>query len=384
MRGRWIVQLLVIGLSAGSLAAQQLAQYPTRYYILHTDLPPDGVREVAIRMTRIADEYIERTRGFSGVIRRQMPVYLYSDPEAYYATGAPRTSGGYFDGERLVALAQELGPRTWHRLQHEAFHQFSHQVIRGELPMWLSEGLAEYFGEAVFTGDGFTSGVIPQWRLKRVQETLAKKQFPPLSAMMQISMKEWNSELAIRNYDQAWTMVQFLAHAEEGRYQQGLARFISSLSDNRPWQRAWNETFGDVPTFEAKWKTYWEKLPANPTIDAYAQANVATLNGFLARAVSQRQQFADFPAFIAAAAEGSLQIHPEDWLPPALLKYAIDQHRELIKLGYTYTLTTPRGQRSPQLVCTTPDGAQIVGTFTIQSGRVVSPKTELIPKGGRR
>ena len=33
------------------------------------------------------------------------------------------------------------------------------------MPTWLNEGLAEYFGEGIFTGDGFVTGVISPERL---------------------------------------------------------------------------------------------------------------------------------------------------------------------------------------------------------------------------
>jgi hypothetical protein len=53
-----------------------------------------------------------------------------------------------FAGDRLMAYvpagASALG---WHVVQHEGFHQFVAQVIRGDMPIWANEGLAEYFGE---------------------------------------------------------------------------------------------------------------------------------------------------------------------------------------------------------------------------------------------
>ena len=45
--------------------------------------------------------------------------------------------------------------------------KFAHATIGHKLPPWLDEGLAEYFGEAIFTGDGYVDGAIPPWRAKR-------------------------------------------------------------------------------------------------------------------------------------------------------------------------------------------------------------------------
>lgn len=382
IRGPFL-QLLLLCCLATAIRAQDLVEYQSDYYIIRTDLPPEGALEAQIRMNLIAREYMNRTRGFSGVIHSRMPFYLYADPEKYYATGAPRTSGGYFDGTSLVALAEDLGPRTWHRVQHEAFHQFADQVIRGKLPPWLNEGLAEYFGEAVFTGDGFVSGVIPQWRLKRIRETIEKKEFPSLREMMQVPIEQWNSELAIRNYDQAWSMVQFLAHGGDGKYQEALGRFVAALGDNRPWQQAWRDIFGDTGGFEDRWRGYWTSLPDNPTIDLYAQANVATLTAFLARGVSQNQQFANLKAFEEAADAGTIKHLDQNWLPPSLLKQAMEQYRILARAGFTYTLTTPAGSRLPQLLSVTPTGKRITGRYTLRNGSVITTSADFAPNGSR-
>lgn len=371
------IHLLLLLSACGLARGQQLTSYQTQYYTIHSDLPEERVREARVRMTRMAAEYVARTRGFSGVINGRMPFYLYGSEEAYRAAGGVPGSAGLYNQRELLVLAQDMGPRMWHTVQHEGFHQFAHQVIRGELPMWLGEGLAEYFGEAVFTGDGFISGVIPQWRLKRIRETFTANKFRSLPRIMAISRDDWNSELAIINYDQAWSMVHFLAHGEDGKYQKALGAFISLIGDNRPWEQAWRNTFGDIRGFEQKWKEYWTNLPDNPTLELYARANVATLNSFVARALTQQQRFADFAGFQQAAADGTLKSHPQDWLPPALLKQAIDQNKIFTGQGYTYALTTRRGQQVPQLICTTPDGRQIVGQFTLRNGRVANSSAEI-------
>ncbi len=352
--------------------------YETRYYVIHTDLQSDDAREAGIRMTKMAEEYYARTRDFSGAIRKRMPFFLYKNADDFYATGAPKTSAGYFNGEELVALDQDMGPRTWHTVQHEGFHQFAHFMIGGRRPVWVNEGLAEYFGEALFTGDGFVSGAIPQWRLTRIRQTLAAGKFKPLSDMMQLSLEEWNSNLAVVNYDQGWSMVQFLAHGDNEKYQRAFGTFMVQLGKNKPWQDAWREGFGETQGFEQKWRDYWKNLPDNPTIDLYAKANVATLTSFLGRAVAQRQSFADLAAFEDAAGKGQLA-HPEDWLPPALLSDAMQSMRELRQLGCSYQLLPKLDQHQAALVCTLPDSRRVQGRFTLRNGRVAAVNVGIAP-----
>ena len=53
-----------------SADAYKLTIYQTKYYVMHTDLPVPEAREAAIRMTRMAEEYHERTKAFSGTKRQ--------------------------------------------------------------------------------------------------------------------------------------------------------------------------------------------------------------------------------------------------------------------------------------------------------------------------
>jgi len=372
----FIPVLTLLALAALTVRGADLPSYETPYYVIHTDLDANGVREATVRMTKMAEEYYSRTRDFSGEIRQKLPFYLYKNADDYLATGAPKGSAGFFDGEKLVALASSVGPRTWHTVQHEAFHQFAHSVIRGDLPVWVNEGLAEYFGEGLFTGDEFITGVIPQWRLSRIRTTLADKKFKPLDEMMNLTTEQWNSNLAVVNYDQGWSMVQFLAHGDNGKYRQQFGAFVGQLGQFARPDEAWNRSFGDTRGFEEKWRDYWSKLPDNPTVELYARANTSTLTSFLARAFSQRQMFTSFDSFRQAAAAEQIRMHPEDWLPQSLLTDALIQTESLIKEGYSYALVGRAGER-PQLVCTMPNGKKVVGQFTVLNGRVSSVTADI-------
>ncbi|HLL88714.1 MAG TPA: DUF1570 domain-containing protein [Tepidisphaeraceae bacterium] len=347
--------------------AAKLRRIETPYYVLHTDVDDATAREAALRVTTMAEEYYERTREFSGTIRERLPFYLFRRPTDYYAAGGAPESDGVFDGERLMAIAGEkAGAATWHVTQHEGFHQFAHAVIGGDLPMWVNEGLAEYFGEAAFTGDGYQSGLVPAWRLKRVRASLNGDLFLPVADLMKLDNAAWNARLAIENYDQAWMMVHFLAHGDGGKYQKPFVRFMKDLVRGRGWDESWAASFGDRRGFERAWRQYWLTLPDNPTADGYARATVATLTSFLARAMAQRQTFATADAFLATAAKGELKADPTQALPPTLLEQAVTDARELGR----WSMETPPGGRTPQLVCTRDDGIRLVGVFTLKGEKV--------------
>src|SRR5262245_11386770 len=75
-------------------ANAQLKQYDSPYYVIHTDLTGDDVKEASVRMTRMAEEYYNRTRDFSGQINSRLPFKLFKNRKDYIAAGAPAGSAG--------------------------------------------------------------------------------------------------------------------------------------------------------------------------------------------------------------------------------------------------------------------------------------------------
>ena len=358
-------------------AAGKLTAYQTRYYTIHTDLPQEDIREAEIRVSRMAEEYYRRTRNFNGSIEKRLPFYIFSSKDDYYAAGGLPGSIGVFGRDRLMAAVSSTPEYLWKTLQHEGFHQFVHSVIGGSIPVWLNEGMAEYFGEAVFTGTGFVTGVVPPRRAERVKAMIAAGQYTPFPELMTMSHQTWNGAMATANYDQAWSMVHFLAHASDGRYEATLNSFLHETSRGRRWDHAWADTFGrnSIGAFEEQWRTYWARLPVDASRARYAEAAVVTITNFLARAVNNGQTFDDLSAFESAAKNGSLTIRENEWLPPRML---IDTLDRFSSIG-TWTLTPGTGRRHPYVTCTLPDGTTLTGTFTIRKGKVRQVEARVTP-----
>lgn len=370
--------ILVLLASCASVASGQpaealrLPKYESRYYVVYTDLPRDAAREAALRMTRMAEEYQARTADFAGSIKGRMPFFLHADRAGYLANGGEESTAGYFDGSKLVAFSaggDEPDLRTWNTVQHEGFHQFAHKVMGQTMPSWIDEGLAEYFGEAIFTGDGYVSGVIPEWRAKRIRERLASGSFAPTTELIRWDLREWNSRMNVANYDHAWSMVQFLAHAEGGRYRKAFAGYINEVAQGRPKDRAWATQFGPVEPFEQAWRKFWLDLPPGSTDRLYLRAWTEMLTSYLARAASQKQAFGSFEAFLAAVENGEIKHHPDDWLPPTLAATAVERvGAERARLGVRWSIGA--GGKLPTIVCAFPDGTRLTGRFTLAGQRV--------------
>lgn len=376
-----LLPIIFTGVLATSTVFSQphLKQNDTRYYQIFTDLNDDIVREAKLRVDAMAETYHERTRSFSGQITKRMPFYLFSKPADYYAAGGMAGSAGVFDGQKLMAIAMPKRPaNTWHVVQHEGFHQFAQAVIGGELPVWVNEGLAEYFGEGLYTGDAFVTGIVPPQRLARVQAWIKGGKTISIADMMRMTHEDWNGDLSIVNYDQAWSMTHFLAHAADGRYQEPFARFITQVSRNRPWQQAWDQTFGrGVKDFEQQWRSYWSNMSPDDAAPLYARATLLTLTSFYGRAFSQKQIFESYEKFNAAAHEGQLKMNARDWLPPTLLETAVTAADK--QGGYSIT----HNSTGYHLVLQLPDGSKLIGSFQAANGQIKRESVNVEQQAGR-
>jgi len=357
--------------------------HKTPYYDIHSDLKGELVREAAARLTAMAEEYHRRTKGLSQRNPPRMPFYLLSNKDDYYAAGgSPGTTGMCFRHKLIALVPRPVHEGFWRTVQHEGFHQFAHHRITQKMPVWLDEGLAEYFELGIWTGDGFVTGLIPPVRLKRVKKMIAEKKLRPFEEMIDMTRSEWNTKVLQANYDQAWSMVHFMIQGEGGKYQQRFAEFVNDVAGYRSGKMAFKQRFGgDLGGFQRRYCTWWSSLSDNPTKDEYDRATVQTLTSFFGRAYAQGQKFLDAEALMQAGRDGDLKCDVQQWLPPSLLESALKKSPS----AGQWSLTAAPGEE-PQLVLRQEDGVTFTGTFEICGSRVREVKVTLsrVPETPRR
>jgi hypothetical protein len=240
-------------------------------------------------------------------------------------------------------------------------------VIKGEIPVWANEGLAEYFGEAVFTGDGFVSGTLPPRRIRQVQKELEKMK--DLQDLIQMNSAQWSAEMetsAHLNYDQVWSLVYFLVHAENGKYCKPFIGFINSCARGVKGEAAWKENFGtDFASAQKQWMKFWSELRIDAGADTQTRITVATLTSFLARAALQKQTFPTAEAFFKAAQAGQLKCGNDEWLPPSLLARSLN---DAVKVN-GWSIETP-SEGHPSLVLKADNGKTFTGKYSNTETRV--------------
>lgn len=139
--------------------------------------------------------------------RRKVAVYIFSDELQYRqyldATfpGLPSRRAYFVGTPSELAVYTFWGERIREDLRHEFTHGLLHSGLQ-DVPLWLDEGLAEYFEVA----DG---GRLNTGYARRLSRALANGWEPDLRRLEGI---EQFSQMQRLDYQEAWAWVHFLIH----------------------------------------------------------------------------------------------------------------------------------------------------------------------------
>ena len=271
--------------AAAAAGPPNMREIQTRHYRIHTDLDFELANDLAQRLDAMYEAYSWRLRLFNNNAGREVPrleVYLYHNANDYLALTGQRmkhTGGVFMSGRNLLASFYKGQGRDALRrtLQHEAFHQFAHTVISPNMPVWLNEGLAQVFEEAVWNGSNFSLEQVPPRRIRQLEQDLKNRKLVKFETLMGLAPMEWAKRLEIDHptgatqYNQAWAMTYFLINARDDnggyRYRQRLLRMLELLHEGREADAAFREAFGNnIEGFEKRFVEYARQL--RPTSQA--------------------------------------------------------------------------------------------------------------------
>ena len=369
---------------AGDKPGDKFPTYDTPYYTIHSDIDKEKLREIEATLTPLAEEYNRRIKEFSPAkATKKLPFYLFAKNEDYLGAGGPAGSSGVFkpdsvprsgpvDGRMLVSwdMTSTVVPKE-HVIQHECFHQFLCSMVAYRLMLlpWINEGLAEYYGYAAWTGDGYVAGILPPVTLAELQREIKAKEMLPVTKSVPMDFAQWTKackDTQNHTYVQCWGTVYFLVHADGGKYQKLMNDFIKDVAGGKPQEAAFAARFGPGGgPLGKRYEEWWLAQTADSTADLQTRATVATMTSFLARAHASGMKFKDYDDFLQQADQDKLLNKTSQWLPKELLAKAVDEAKKLE--GWSLAATSGR---PPKLLLKTSDGTVFTGTFQSTGKRV--------------
>ena len=151
------------------------------------------------------------------------------------------------------------GSNAYHVMYHEYAHGLFRLNYRG-LPLWLDEGLAEYWGGSDIENREGRVGMADVRQLRLLQQT-------PLLPLATLVSIDGTSPLYNTQdhsgifYAESWALVHYLSMAPEVRDQNLLNKYLVALQESDDPIEAANKTFGDLKKFEDKLASY-ARMPA--------------------------------------------------------------------------------------------------------------------------
>lgn len=160
--------------------------------------------------------------------------------------GHPVNVGGLYAGESHINYIL-LGPSYADDDLRGLFHEYTHLVIRNTspgIPLWLNEGLAEYYSSFQIGNDG--RSVVIGGPIDSHLRVLARERWLPLSTLIATdeSSPQYN-ENSRRSifYAESWLLVHMLLQATPDR-SSALAAYVDATLAGAPADAAWAQAFG--------------------------------------------------------------------------------------------------------------------------------------------
>ena len=178
-------------------------------------------------------------------------------PEEWEVKGHIHRAGLYQPGEDKDYVVMRLdsgGENPFHTLYHEYTHALMRLNFSG-LPLWLDEGLAEFFGNSTLGEKESKTGTIDPGHLDLLQQS----KLIPIETLLEVDHQSpyYNeNNRASVFYAESWALVHYLMMDKDARQQQLLKNFLAAWQKSGSQVQAAQEAFGDLKQFGRRIEGY--------------------------------------------------------------------------------------------------------------------------------
>jgi hypothetical protein len=183
-------------------------------------------------------------------------IFLFESDEVWNrfkeTVNVDRWSGGVCIGNEFFLHSKPgSNPFTGSTLPHEMTHLIVNRFVRGQIPRWLNEGLAEQQSAKHFNGYTKPKGFNFMPRLNIV----AAENYIPLDELINAKDYPSDPEKVSHFYTESVRMVQFLV---EDHPKQDFLEFLQNIADGMKFENAFDRVYGSIypsiEVFETKFK----------------------------------------------------------------------------------------------------------------------------------
>lgn len=237
------------------------------HYEVHSDIDKkicdDAIKVLEESYAALKGQFAELTEGPD---TPKFPVYLFSGESGYQeynsqilGQAVPHSAGLYSPVLKQLLIwnvpKREDMVRT---IRHEGFHQFLDRVMI-DPPVWLNEGMAEFWETAKKDGQKFTGG---QPRPEHVATLLrSKKAIPKLKEFVYGPRSDFY-RFAQQRYAQGWALVHFLRKTTPANLKIFQTLFDALRTGEGTSKQALDKAFAGVDwaKLDTEWWEYVDKM----------------------------------------------------------------------------------------------------------------------------
>jgi tetratricopeptide (TPR) repeat protein len=171
-------------------------------------------------------------------------------PEDWEVKGHVHPAGLYQQGEDkhyVILRVDSEGANPFHALYHEYTHALLHLNFTG-LPLWLDEGLAEFYGNSQLGEKESRIGTIDNTHLY----ILGQNKLLPIETLLNVERSSPHYNEANRAsvfYAESWALVHYLMMDEEAKKRQLLKNFLTTWDKSGSQIEAAQQAFSDLKRF---------------------------------------------------------------------------------------------------------------------------------------
>jgi tetratricopeptide (TPR) repeat protein len=212
-------------------------------------------------------------------------------PEEWGAEGHIRPAGLFHsDGEKdyVVLRLDAQGTTAYHTVYHEYTHALMHLNF-SRIPLWLSEGVAEFFGNSTLGAGEARTGTLDKTHLY----ILSKNAWMPMETLLDV--RENSAYYNEKNpasvfYAESWAVVHYLLLDPEARRKQLLKKFLVDWNLSADRVGAGQAAFGDLGRFGEEVKRYVRQ--ANWRVGVVLPAQARSAGDFSVRTLAPAEVLA--------------------------------------------------------------------------------------------
>lgn len=147
-----------------------------------------------------------------------------------------------------------LGRSPYEAVYHEYYHALTLPYFP-DLPLWVAEGLAEFFGHTEIEESSVTTGAVDPLLLG----LLRNNPLMPLSTLFQVDRASAYYNEANKTtifYAECWGLVHYLMMADKGAHRAMLIAYLTALDQGKSSTDAATLAFGDLKKLQADLQAY--------------------------------------------------------------------------------------------------------------------------------